>query len=251
MKKLTIWIVGASSGIGLELVKIWLKDGHNIIASSRESSTSQVLNELQFSYPCTLELIDVDVSKPIFMDTLVEQVWSRYGQIDRWFYNAGSYDVMKIEEWNVQAFEEMNSTNYLGAVRLMIPLSKKFLLQGYGEWVWNVSLSSYFGLPYGGAYSAPKAALINLAESIQPELASKNIAIKIINHGFVKTRLTSKNNFKMPQLMEPYDAANKIASELKNSSGFEIRFPRALSWFLSLIRHLPYKISLFITQKAL
>lgn len=251
MKKLTIWIVGASSGIGLELTKRWLSDGHYVIASSRNATTVTALQELLFRYPNKIILINIDITSNTDLVSSIEEAWNGFGQIDRWFYNAGVYEVMKIEEWTMEAFEQMNATNYLGAVRLMIPLSQKFLTQGYGEWVWNSSLSSYFGLPYGGAYSAPKAALLNLAESIQPELASKNITLRIINHGFVKTRLTSKNNFQMPQLMEPSYAAAQIADALENSQGFEIRFPKFLSGFLALLRHLPYRFSLALTRKAL
>ena len=251
MKKLTIWIVGASSGIGLELTKRWLRDGHEVIASSRNATASEALKELQFYYPHHLILIDVDTSSSIPMDSVVEQAWSAFGGIDRWFYNAGAYEVMRFEAWDIKSFEQMNATNYMGAVRLMIPLSQRFATHGGGEWVWNASLSSYFGLPYGGAYSAPKAALLNLAESLQPELKTKGITLRIINHGFVKTRLTSKNSFDMPQLMEPQYAAQEIANALDSNPGFEIRFPKALSRFLSLLRLLPYSLSLKLTSKTL
>ena len=249
--KLKIWIVGASSGIGLELTKRWLKDGHLLIASSRNAAASAPLSELQSLYPHSLILTDIDVSSNEGMESSVEQAWNACGGIDRWFYNAGAYEVMRCEQWSIDLFEQMNATNYLGAVRLMIPLSKKFLTQGTGEWVWNASLSSYFGLPYGGAYSAPKAALVNLAESIAPELGVKGITLRVINHGFVKTRLTHKNTFQMPQLMEPSFAAEQIANALQNDGDFEIRFPKALSWFLSLLRFLPYRLSLTLTSKAL
>ncbi len=251
MKTLKIWIVGASSGIGFELLKRWLSEGHYLIASSRNIHTSPEVTALQKTYPDRLVLIPIDITEPNEIAEAVHHAWHAYGSIDRWFYNAGEYEMLRIEEWNSDAFEQMNATNYLGAVRLMIPLSKKFLAQGHGEWVWNSSLSSYFGLPYGGAYSAPKAALINLAESIAPELESHGIQIRVINHGFVKTRLTRKNNFPMPQLMEPSYAAFKIADALEHSNSFEIRFPKALAWFLALLRHLPYRISLSLTRKAL
>lgn len=251
MKKLTIWIVGASSGIGLELLKLWLNEGHNIIASSRNATTSEALHSLQLSYPYQLVLIDIDAADSSQIQSAVNRAWSAFGMIDRWFYNAGVYDVMKIEQWDEKSFIQMNEVNYMGAVRIMIPLSKKFLTQGHGEWVWNISLSSSFGLPYGGAYSAPKAALVNLAESIQPELASKGITLRIINHGFVKTRLTRKNEFEMPQLMEPLDAATKIAHALNETSGFEIRFPKILGGILSFLRILPYSMSLHLTRKTL
>jgi len=192
---LNIWLVGASSGIGLELLKRWLEEGHNVVASSRSAQSSTELLELQSTYFDRLVLLDLDVSASQDCSPIVQQAWDTFGNIDRWFYNAGAYDVLKQENWELEKFEMMMQTNYMGAVRLMIPLSRYFTVQGYGEWVWNSSLSSYFGLPYGGAYSAPKAALVNLAESIQPELKLKGIELRIINHGFVKTRLTQKNSF--------------------------------------------------------
>lgn len=246
-----IWIVGASSGIGLELLKRWLSDGHRLIASSRNATLSPSLQELHVQYPNTLALLDLDASRDEGINDCVQSAWETYGGLDTWFYNAGAYEVMHMDAWKSESFMKMMQTNYMGAVRLMIPLSQKFIQQGYGEWVWNSSLSSYFGLPYGGAYSAPKAALVNLAESIQPELKAKGINLKIINHGFVKTRLTSKNTFTMPQLMESADAARAIADALEHESGFEIRFPKALSLFLSFVRFLPYGWSLKLTGKAL
>lgn len=249
--KLKIWIVGASSGIGFELLKRWLMEGHLLIASSRSATTSTNLIDLQKKYPHQLVLIDVDVSSDEGIASCVERVWNAYGGIHRWFYNAGAYEVMRSSKWSVEHFEAMNQTNYMGAVRIMIPLHQKCSGQQKCEWVWNASLSSYFGLPYGGAYSAPKAALVNLAESIQPELKLEGITLRIINHGFVKTRLTSKNDFEMPQLMEPITAANRIADALERENGFEIRFPKVLGGFLSLLRHLPYRLSLWLSAKAL
>ena len=250
-KKRIIWLVGASSGIGLELTKRWLHEGHRLIASSRNATSSSELLSLQANYPKTLHLLDCDVSQAGDFSSIVAQAWQTYGRIDRWFYNAGAYEVMKMDAWDVTAFDTMAQTNYLGAVRLMVPLSHYCVQQGHGEWVWNASLSSYFGLPYGGGYSAPKAALLNLAESIYPELLTKGITLRVINHGFVKTRLTAKNSFTMPELMSPYEAAEQIARHLEAPRGFEIRFPFKLSAFLSLLRILPYRLSLWLTQKAL
>lgn len=248
---LTIWIVGASSGIGLELTKLSLESGHNVIASSRNATQSQSLFELKHHFPYHLFLLDIDVAEDKNIESIVKESWDTFGQIDRWIYNAGAYEVMRMEEWNKDHFLRMNETNYLGAVRLMVSLYPYFSAQGHGEWVWNISLSSYFGLPYGGAYSAPKAALLNLAESIQPELKSRGINLRVINHGFVKTRLTQKNDFTMPQLMEPIEAAKLIAYELDHTNQFEIRFPRVLGSFLALLRMIPYRLSLFLTSKAL
>jgi len=90
-----------------------------------------------------------------------------------------------------------------------------------------------------------------LAESLQPELSVKGIQLQVINHGFVKTRLTQKNSFEMPELMSPEEAAENIMKEIKNADRFEIHFPFKLSTFLQLLRLMPYRISLALTKKML
>ncbi|MEY3090193.1 MAG: hypothetical protein RL113_509 [Pseudomonadota bacterium] len=249
--KQSIWIVGGSSGIGLELVKIWLLKGNNVVVSSRNATHAKELLALQSAYRSELEIVDIDVRSKESVKESVAQAWERFDGIDLWFYNAGLYEVMSTDAWKLEHFESMMEVNYMGAVRIMNAVLPYFEAQKFGKWIWNASLSSYFGLPYGGGYSAPKAALLNLAESIQPEMVKKGIALQVINHGFVKTRLTEKNSFDMPQLMLPDEAAKRIVKEIEKPYRFEIHFPFKLSFFLLLLRTVPYKISLAITKRML
>ena len=252
--KKRIWIVGGSSGIGLELVKLCLKNNYFVIASSRNASKTDDLKKLKEQFSKKLNLLDIDVTSKEDISVKVKSAYSIYDGLDIWFYNAALYNVMSIDSWDIEKFEQMNEVNYLGVIRVMsnlLPFIQNNKTKQDIKWIWNCSLSSYFGLPQGGGYSAPKAALVNLAESIQPELKTSNINLQIINHGFVKTRLTAKNDFEMPQLMEAHDTALKILEGIENSSSFEIRFPFGLRIFLSLLKILPYKISLALTKKML
>lgn len=246
----TIWVVGASQGIGFCLVESLLQHQNRVIASSRNAEQSPELMRLKKSYPNNLALLNCDVGQKQSLPPIIEQAWSFFNGIDLWLYNVGSYQPMPISDWKIEHFEQMNQSNYLGAVYLMNALWPKFEQQGFGEWVWNVSLASDFGLPYGGGYSAPKAALMNLAESLHPELLEHNIRLKVINHGFVKTRLTAKNDFPMLGLMSAQEAADRILKSL-NRSRFETRFPLNLSAVLSTLKRLPKSWSLFLTQKML
>ena len=250
MKKV-VWIVGASEGIGLALVKLYLQNGDRVVASARNTEASQNLNELKKSYTSELSLVDIDVRSEQSVSEATDEVCRLYGGIDLCIYNAGVYESMRIESWDLAHLNAMNDVNYLGAVRLLHALVPHFMAQGVGHVVFNASISSYFGLPYGGGYSAPKAALLNLCESLYPELQSKNIKLQVINHGFVKTRLTAKNKFSMPQLLEPEVAAEKIFAGITKSVSFEIKFPFLLSSFLHLLRLLPYKIAFAVTKRAL
>ena len=249
--KQRIWIVGGSSGIGLELVKKWLQGGIYVIASARKASSTKELLALRQIYEEQLQIVDIDVTSIESVKKAVPQAWKRFEGIDIWFYNAAVYEVMSTEEWDVEHFEAMMQINYMGAVRVMSELLPYFERKEEGRWIWNASLSSYFGLPLGGGYSAPKAALLNLAESLQPELSVKGIQLQVINHGFVKTRLTQKNSFDMPELMTPEEAAENIIKRTKSSNRFEIHFPFKLSTFLQTLRLLPYRVSLALTKKML
>ena len=249
--KKVIWIIGGSSGIGLELTRCCLEKDYLVITSSRNSLDNPDLQKLKDKYPNSISILNLDVSSKEDIKKKVKNAWNIFNKIDIWFYNAGAYEVMDINSWQSSKFEEMNEVNYLGVIRIMNEILPFFKKQNSGNWIWNSSLSSYFGLPHAGGYSAPKAALVNLAESLQPELELLNIKLQIINHGFVKTRLTNKNSFKMPQLMSPEFTAKKILEAIENKYTFEIRFPYLLSFFLRVLRFIPYKYSLKLTKKVL
>ena len=247
-----VWIIGASSGIGLELVKLWLDNNFQVVASARDIENLPKLLELKSKYSTNLELINIDVLDNENVQKSVYKAFNVFNGLDICFYNVGIYESMSYEQWDISNFESMININYLGVLRVLKPLITYLEKQEHkSNIVLNASLASYFGLPYGGAYSASKAALVNLAQSLQPELQRKNIYLQIINHGFVKTRLTAKNDFEMPQLMEVDFAARKIFDELNKSYKFEISFPFVLSKFLRILSFIPYSFSFSITKKFL
>ncbi len=249
--KQIVWIIGGSNGIGLQLLKRFLKNGDKLIVSARDTHSSEELKRLKAEYQNDLHLLDMDVSQSVSVTYATQKAWSFYGGIDLCMYNAGVYESMKVDEWSLAQFEAMNQVNYMGAVRVLTEIVPLFEQQKHGHIAFNASVSSYFGLPYGGGYSAPKAALVNFCESIKPELDLKNIKLQVINHGFVKTRLTAKNEFEMPQLIEPEEAAQKIYDGLYNSNSFEIKFPWAITRFLHFLRMIPYSMAFYLTKKAL
>ncbi|WP_178862163.1 SDR family NAD(P)-dependent oxidoreductase [Thiomicrorhabdus cannonii] len=249
-----LWLVGASEGIGLALTEIALRHGWRVIASARQAEQNPTLQAWQKTFQPRLTLLNLDVTDSAQCRHAAERARNTYGKIDIWFYNVASYRPMNLAESNVADYEQMNQTNYLGAVRLLhalLPNSAPHAAQRPVKWVWNISLASYFGLPYGGAYSAPKAALLNLAEALAPELATQGIHLQVINHGFVKTRLTAQNDFAMPGLMTPQAAAQRIFDAMQSSDAFEVRFPLALGLWLRLLRCLPKNWSLKLSAKLL
>lgn len=245
-----IWIIGASSGIGLELLKRWLEQGFFVIASSRSIEKNEHLKALRKTFGEQLVLMNVDVSDSLSIDAAITRLLT-YERMDMWFYNVGQYESKRVADSDLAMYETMMQSNFLGAIAISLKLREHAMRLGLKHWVFNASLASYFGLPYSSAYASSKAALLTCLQSWQPELQQEGITVQIINHGFVKTRLTDKNDFSMPQLMQSSDAAKQIDTALQQPYRFEITFPKRLTWTLRLLRCLPYAFSLALMRKLL
>jgi short-subunit dehydrogenase len=111
-------------------------------------------------------------------------------------------------------------------------------------------VAGYRGLPQAAAYGASKAALTYLAEVSYLELRSKAIAVSVVQPGFVQTRLTEKNDFTMPAIITPEAAASATLRGLARGQ-FEIHYPRRFTWWLKLLRLLPYRLYFQLMRSAL
>ena len=80
----------------------------------------------------------------------------------------------------------------------------------------------------------------HFAETLHLELAPRGISVYLINPGFVATPMTATNAFRMPALITPEEAAGEILAGLARST-FEIHFPRRFTFWLKLLRLLPYR----------
>jgi short-subunit dehydrogenase len=107
-----------------------------------------------------------------------------------------------------------------------------------GHIVLTGSLSGFRGLPGTIGYGASKAGIMYLAESMHADLKSTGVKVQVANPGFIKTRLTDKNDFKMPFIMEPDEAAQIMLDHMK-SNGFKRSFPTIFSLFFRVSQFLP------------
>ena len=160
------------------------------------------------------------------------------GPLDGVLYNAGAYEPMGAADWDTAATETMCDVNYLGAVRVLGEVLPGFLARGSGDITLVGSLAAYRGLPKAIGYGASKAALMSLAETLRYELKGSGVTLRLVNPGFIRTRLTEKNTFRMPQLMSPDQAATRILRAMK-SRRFRTDFPAPFSWALRVLHGLP------------
>jgi len=108
-----------------------------------------------------------------------------------------------------------------------------------GHVVLTGSLSGFRGLPGAIGYASSKAGVMHLAESMRADLWRTGVRVQLANPGFIKTRLTDKNDFHMPFLMTPEEAAGEMFTLMENERAFQRHFPRLFSYLFRLSRFLP------------
>lgn len=230
----TVWVTGASTGIGREIVLQLVAAGVKVAASARSASKLDELGETVFKIP-------LDVTDAAACAAAVTQIEQQLGPIDLAVLGAGTYAPVSIGDLDPRPFAQMMTTNYLGVVNCLVPLAPKMIARGRGHISWIASVAGYIGLPKAAAYGPSKAALINLGESLYPEMKLKGVSISVINPGFVATPLTAQNDFEMPFLMQPDQAARRTIEGLA-AGHFEIAYPRRFVAILKSVRALPYAL---------
>ncbi|MEJ6404535.1 SDR family NAD(P)-dependent oxidoreductase [Yoonia sp. 2307UL14-13] len=225
------WLVGASEGLGREVAFCLSRAGAEVIVSARsEDRLKSLVEEL----PGKASYVTVDVADR----EAVEKAAAEVGELDGVVYLAGVYWPMKASEWDNEKADMMGEINYLGGSRVVGAVIRGMVERGHGHIVLTGSLSGFRGLPGAIGYSASKAGLMALAESMQADLRTSNIKVQVINPGFIKTRLTDKNDFNMPFIMEP-DAAAREFFDHMNDDTFKKSFPMVFSWVFRLSQFMP------------
>lgn len=226
----TYWLIGASEGLGRELARELCRAGARLILSARNAERLESL--------CA-ELSDAQTMVLDVTDTLaVREAVNGIGSIDGVIYNVGTYEPMRATEWDTEVALMMVDVNFIGALRVLGELVPRFMQAGHGDITLIGSLAGYRGLPASIGYGASKAALISLAETMRHDLKRSGVVVRVVNPGFIKTRLTEKNDFKMPMLMAPEKAAKYVLKSMR-SSRFRTDFPAPFSWLIRLLKFLP------------
>ncbi|MEX1166486.1 MAG: SDR family NAD(P)-dependent oxidoreductase, partial [Hydrogenophaga sp.] len=184
-------------------------------------------------------LLPCDSTQPDTVVAARDALLRAWGGVDLVVYLAGGYEPMQADALDVAVLEAVVDVNFHGAVRLTAAALPS--LKAGGGIALVASVAGYQGLPKALAYGSGKAALIHFAECLYMDLKDKGIGVWVINPGFVATRLTEKNDFKMPALITPEQAALDIIEGFA-SGAFEIHFPKRFTRVLKLLSLLPYRL---------
>lgn len=242
----TAWITGGGSGIGRALALQLAQRGWRVWISGRRAAVlEETAAEADSRHVFALPL---DVTRPEQVRRGVAKIVAEGMPLELAVLNAGDYRPMGLSDFDLDLFCRLNAVNYLGVVNCLAALLPPLRQQGHGQVLINASLAGYRGLPNAAPYGATKAALINLAESLRNEMLDEGIRLRIVNPGFVRSSLTDRNDFQMPFLIEPDEAAQAIVRRL-DETGFEISFPRAFALQMKLLRLLPYRLYFWLIRR--
>jgi NAD(P)-dependent dehydrogenase (short-subunit alcohol dehydrogenase family) len=232
----TVWIVGASSGIGQALASALHARGARVVVSAR---SAEPLHAFCAAHPGSLAL-PLDVTDADAVVKAAEQVLA-LGPLDLVCHCAAHYHPMRATDFDLTDARRHHEVNCLGALNLLAPVLPALLAQGHGHLSLIASVAGFRGLPRSLAYGPTKAALINLAESLFLDLRPLGIGVSLVNPGFVETPLTARNDFAMPALITPQDAARAIMRGWARGT-FEIHFPQRFTLAMKVLGLLPHRL---------
>ena len=231
-----VWLVGASTGIGRALANQLHALGATVIVSARQRDALQAFVQ---EHPGSVAL-PLDVLDPAAVRHIAEEALAA-GPLDLACYCVGHYHPMRAAAIDLPDLLRHHEVNTVGALHVLNAIIPGMVARQQGHISLISSVAGFRGLPLSLAYGPTKAALINMAETLYLDLQPHGLGVSLINPGFVDTPLTAQNDFHMPALISPDEAAQSILRGWSRGE-FEIHFPKRFTRVLKLLRLLPYRL---------
>jgi len=240
----SVWITGASSGIGKALAIKFAKEGWKVAISARRGELLKNIAQDNNIFDYSLDVTDEKKVGEVF-----KKILEGFKNIDLCIFSAGTYEPKLEKEISQEQIRKTMEVNFFGVVNCIKAVEEYFKNMKNGHISIVSSIAGYRGLPNSSGYGPSKAALSNLAESLYFDFKKHNVKVSLISPGFIKTPMTDKNKFRMPFIKSPEFAADKIYNGLVKSNAFEITFPKQLTIIFKFFRILPNRIYLFLIDK--
>lgn len=184
----TVWVTGASSGIGEALCRLLDKAGARLVLSSRkEAELKRVKNTL--SSPEHI-VFPIDLSQQADFPGKVQLLLALAGHVDILVNNGGISQRSLALETSVDVDKRLFDVNFFGAAALTKAILPSMLDRGGGHIVVVSSVTGLFGTPYRSAYAASKHALHGFFDSLRAELHDQHVPVTLICPGFIRTQIT-------------------------------------------------------------
>ena len=168
----------------------------------------------------------------------VTRTEAELGPVDVALANAGVGTPMPMKKIEAKAIARTMRVNFEGCTNVYAAVVPGMIERGRGRIVGVSSIAGFRGLPASGPYSASKAALTVMLESMRLELKGRGISVTAVHPGFVRTPMTDSNPFKMPFIVEPDRAARIIVKGVMRGKR-QVEFPWQLVWLTRMARAMP------------
>ena len=243
-----VFITGGSTGIGLELAKLYANQGYKVGICAR--SANKLPGNFQQDYP-NIYFTTADVTNKISLNEAVHEFLQATGAtLTIMIANAGRSTGSKQQLPDFDVVADIVDTNLHGVLNAFSIGTKLFLKQGHGHLVGIASVAGMVGLPGAAAYSSSKAAVLALGESLALDLPKYGIDVTTIAPGFIDTPLTQKNDHGMPFIMPATKAAKKIKNAIDKKYPLYI-FPWQMRLFITFARIIPRFVYRYLMRSKL
>lgn len=239
------WITGASSGIGAALAAELARAGLRVAASARRAAELQALAVSEPGIvPFPLDVTDLHSMRETYA-----RIEAGMGPIDVAILNAGMGRRMGVRDFDPQLAADMMAVNYLGVVNGLGTVMGPMVARRSGRIAIVSSLAAYRGFPRAAGYSASKAAVDNLVESLRPELEAAGVTLSLVSPGYVATEMTARASRPLPFLMSSEEAARRIVRGLE-AGRRGIVFPWQTAALCSAARLMPDRMFFWLMRRA-
>ena len=214
----TVWITGASSGIGAELARQFAREGARVLISSHEAEELEAVRK-------TLEPVSKDVHTVVFnlgnpdeVLATARKVLEDFGRVDVLMNNGGISTRAKAIETTLEMDRKIMEIDYFSGVILSKALLPKMIENGYGHIGVTSSISGKFGWPLRSAYAAAKHALFGFYKSLWAENRQHGIRVTIFSPGRVRTNISyGKMDPGLDKGIPPAACARKMIRAMKRN----------------------------------
>jgi hypothetical protein len=236
----SVFITGASSGIGAALARHYASRAANVGLFARRADALATLASEIPARQCATYVGDVRDSA--VLDRAARDFIARFGAPTAVIANAG-VSLGAVTEYveDLPVFRTVLEINVVGMINTFAPFIAVMRTTGRGTLAGIASVAGFRGLAGSGAYSASKAAAITYLESLRLELRDSGIAVVTICPGYIATPMTASNPYPMPFLLDPDKAARLIARAIERRRRFYV-LPWQMAIVGFLLRRLPRPI---------
>ncbi len=230
------FVAGASSGIGRSVAKGLAARGEWVaVVARRKDLLDSLVTEIESAGGRALA-VQCDVTDIAEVVAAVEKVENALGPIDRLIANVGGGKRTYVDTFQSSHIRDVMTLNVVATSNCIEAVLPGMLDRSAGHIVATGSLACYRGLPQAAAYSAAKAAITNMMESLRIDLRPRGIDVTLLLPGFVRTKPLSKK--KRPFEMELEEATTRMVRAIEKRKS-RYAFPLPLAALFGIGRLLP------------